>query len=82
MRRGPFQPARVLPPSRGRTRPLPLLEYRTASVPPAREDRAHFQPLRRSRSGTFVFAGAGDPGSLDPALASDGETFRVTRQAF
>ncbi|MFE9174100.1 ABC transporter substrate-binding protein [Streptomyces kebangsaanensis] len=31
---------------------------------------------------TFVFAGAGDPASLDPALASDGETFRVTRQAF
>ncbi|GFH74424.1 hypothetical protein Sdia_51920 [Streptomyces diastaticus subsp. diastaticus] len=31
---------------------------------------------------TFVFGGAGDPGSLDPALASDGETFRVTRQAF
>ncbi|MEU2598783.1 ABC transporter substrate-binding protein [Streptomyces hirsutus] len=31
---------------------------------------------------TFVFAGAGDPGSLDPSLASDGETFRVTRQAF
>ncbi|MCH0538018.1 ABC transporter substrate-binding protein [Streptomyces sp. MUM 203J] len=31
---------------------------------------------------TFVFAGAGDPSSLDPALASDGETFRVTRQAF
>ncbi|GAA1007612.1 peptide ABC transporter substrate-binding protein [Streptomyces sp. F-3] len=34
------------------------------------------------RKDTFVFAGAGDPGSLDPALASDGETFRVTRQAF
>ncbi|GAA3817030.1 ABC transporter substrate-binding protein [Streptomyces phyllanthi] len=31
---------------------------------------------------TFVFGGAGDPASLDPALASDGETFRVTRQAF
>ncbi|MGW6511529.1 ABC transporter substrate-binding protein, partial [Streptomyces niveus] len=31
---------------------------------------------------TFVFGGPGDPGSLDPALASDGETFRVTRQAF
>ncbi|NGO79904.1 ABC transporter substrate-binding protein [Streptomyces sp. YC504] len=31
---------------------------------------------------TFVFAGAGDPASLDPALASDGESFRVTRQAF
>ncbi|WP_351223292.1 ABC transporter substrate-binding protein [Streptomyces sp. NPDC002133] len=31
---------------------------------------------------TFVFGAPGDPGSLDPALASDGETFRVTRQAF
>ena len=31
---------------------------------------------------TFVFGAAGDPGSLDPALASDGETFRITRQAF
>ncbi|MEE1938673.1 ABC transporter substrate-binding protein [Streptomyces sp. TRM 70361] len=31
---------------------------------------------------TFVFGAAGDPSSLDPALASDGETFRVTRQAF
>lgn len=31
---------------------------------------------------TFIFGGAGDPTSLDPALASDGETFRVTRQAF
>ncbi len=30
----------------------------------------------------FVFGGAGDPASLDPSLASDGETFRVTRQAF
>jgi peptide/nickel transport system substrate-binding protein len=30
----------------------------------------------------FVFAGAGDPTSLDPSLASDGETFRVTRQVF
>ncbi|MCX2967413.1 MULTISPECIES: ABC transporter substrate-binding protein [Streptomyces] len=31
---------------------------------------------------TFIFGAAADPGSLDPALASDGETFRVTRQAF
>ncbi|MFI6641102.1 ABC transporter substrate-binding protein [Streptomyces sp. NPDC050504] len=31
---------------------------------------------------TFVFASPGDPASLDPALASDGETFRVTRQSF
>jgi peptide/nickel transport system substrate-binding protein len=33
-------------------------------------------------SETFVFGGTGDPASLDPSLASDGETFRVTRQAF
>ncbi|MDK1476042.1 ABC transporter substrate-binding protein [Streptomyces sp. 549] len=30
----------------------------------------------------FVFGAAGDPASLDPSLASDGETYRVTRQAF
>lgn len=30
----------------------------------------------------LVFGAPGDPASLDPALASDGETFRVTRQAF
>ncbi|GAA4910116.1 peptide/nickel transport system substrate-binding protein [Stackebrandtia albiflava] len=28
----------------------------------------------------FIFAGAGDPESLDPSLSTDGETFRVTRQ--
>ncbi|MCK1815095.1 ABC transporter substrate-binding protein [Streptomyces sp. XM4011] len=33
-------------------------------------------------TGTFVFGAAGDPASLDPSLASDGETFRVTRQVF
>ena len=33
-------------------------------------------------STVFRFAGAGDPSSLDPSLASDGETFRVTRQVF
>ncbi|MBL1065390.1 ABC transporter substrate-binding protein [Streptomyces sp. 7-21] len=33
-------------------------------------------------SDTFIFGAAGDPSSLDPALASDGETFRVTRQVF
>src|SRR5919205_1624443 len=31
---------------------------------------------------TFVFAGARDPTSLDPALVSDGESFRVTEQIF
>jgi peptide/nickel transport system substrate-binding protein len=32
--------------------------------------------------GTFVFAGSSDPVSLDPAFASDGESFRVARQIF
>jgi len=32
--------------------------------------------------GTFVFAASSDPASLDPAFASDGESFRVARQIF
>jgi peptide/nickel transport system substrate-binding protein len=36
-----------------------------------------------SRAGsTFVIAGASDPTYLDPALVSDGESFRVTEQIF
>jgi peptide/nickel transport system substrate-binding protein len=31
---------------------------------------------------TLVFGAAGDPDVLDPALASDGETFRVARQMY
>ncbi|HOQ53708.1 MAG TPA: ABC transporter substrate-binding protein [Micropruina sp.] len=31
---------------------------------------------------TFVFAASSDPVMLDPAMASDGETFRVARQQF
>lgn len=31
---------------------------------------------------TFVFGASGDPATLDPAFASDGETFRVARQMF
>lgn len=31
---------------------------------------------------TFVFAASSDPASLDPSLAQDGETFRVSRQIF
>ncbi|MHA7154109.1 ABC transporter substrate-binding protein [Arthrobacter sp. TMN-50] len=31
---------------------------------------------------TFVFAASTDPKTLDPAFASDGETFRVSRQIF
>ncbi|HEY6146358.1 MAG TPA: ABC transporter substrate-binding protein, partial [Thermoanaerobaculia bacterium] len=35
-----------------------------------------------AKSGTLVFAGAADPTYLDPALVSDGESFRVTEQIF
>ncbi len=31
---------------------------------------------------TFVFAASSDPVMLDPAMASDGETFRIARQMF
>jgi peptide/nickel transport system substrate-binding protein len=31
---------------------------------------------------TFIFAASSDPKSLDPAYASDGESFRVSRQVF
>ncbi|MEE1622115.1 ABC transporter substrate-binding protein [Zafaria sp. Z1313] len=31
---------------------------------------------------TFIFAASSDPASLDPAFASDGESFRVSRQIF
>jgi peptide/nickel transport system substrate-binding protein len=33
-------------------------------------------------NGTMVYAGAADPTYLDPALVSDGESFRVTTQIF
>jgi len=35
-----------------------------------------------SKAGTLVFAGTADPTYMDPALASDGETFRATEQIF
>ncbi|MFT3876349.1 MAG: ABC transporter substrate-binding protein [Propioniciclava sp.] len=31
---------------------------------------------------TFIFAGSSDPVMLDPSMASDGESFRVSRQIF
>jgi peptide/nickel transport system substrate-binding protein len=33
-------------------------------------------------TGTMIYAGASDPTYLDPALVSDGESFRVTKQIF
>jgi peptide/nickel transport system substrate-binding protein len=38
--------------------------------------------LKTTQGGTLVFAGSADPTYLDPALASDGETFRVTEQIY
>src|SRR4029453_15431666 len=31
---------------------------------------------------TFIYAGAADPTYLDPAIVSDGESFRIARQIF
>ena len=36
----------------------------------------------QASGGQFVFAGSAEPVSLDPFFASDGETFRVSRQIF
>ena len=38
--------------------------------------------LKVKTGGTLVFGGSADPTYLDPGLASDGETFRVTEQIF
>ena len=38
--------------------------------------------LRSDAGGTMVYAGASDPTYLDPAVVSDGESFRVTKQIF
>ena len=38
--------------------------------------------IKAQQAGTLVFAGASDPTYLDPALVSDGESFRVTEQMF
>ena len=37
---------------------------------------------KMTAGGTLIFAGAADPTYLDPALVSDGESFRVTKQIF
>jgi peptide/nickel transport system substrate-binding protein len=38
--------------------------------------------IKATQGGTLVFAGSADPTYLDPSLATDGETFRVTEQIF
>ncbi|MEU5155487.1 ABC transporter substrate-binding protein [Glycomyces sp. NPDC021274] len=49
---------------------------------PERTDGEPAADTARNDSEPFVFGTPGDPTSLDPILASDGETFRVNRQVF
>lgn len=49
---------------------------------PERTDDKPTIDTARNESQPFVFGTPGDPTSLDPILASDGETFRVNRQVF
>lgn len=48
----------------------------------ARSERESGGGGSTSTKDTFVFAGASDPKSLDPAFVNDGESIRVTRQIF
>jgi len=46
---------------------------------------AGYQPgaaLGKRANDTLIYAGASDPTYLDPALVSDGESFRITKQIF
>ena len=45
---------------------------------------ARFGPdaLNQTSGDTLIYAGAADPTYLDPALVSDGESFRITKQIF
>jgi peptide/nickel transport system substrate-binding protein len=54
----------------------------TACAESERDDSGGEEGGGGSTRDTFVFGGASDPDSLDPVFASDGETFRVTRQIF
>ena len=40
------------------------------------------KPTAGDVDSTFIFAASADPSGLDPAFASDGETFRIARQIF
>ncbi|WP_199043712.1 ABC transporter substrate-binding protein [Glycomyces salinus] len=49
---------------------------------PEREDGERAPDEAANEEQPFIFGTPGVPTSLDPVLASDGETFRVTRQVF
>ncbi|BAK36624.1 putative peptide ABC transporter substrate-binding protein [Microlunatus phosphovorus NM-1] len=48
----------------------------------AQSQRETDSSSEQSTSQDFVFAASSDPVMLDPAMASDGETFRIARQQF
>ena len=48
----------------------------------AQSDREATGGSGDASGGTFVFAGSAEPVTLDPFFASDGESFRVSRQMF
>lgn len=48
----------------------------------AQSQRETGSSSEQSTSEDFVFAASSDPVMLDPAMASDGETFRIARQQF
>ncbi|MBJ2120200.1 ABC transporter substrate-binding protein [Arthrobacter sp. MSA 4-2] len=54
----------------------------TGCVQSEREEGAGAEGSGEAVNSTFVFAASSDPKSLDPAFASDGESFRVSRQIF
>ncbi|MDX6320703.1 MAG: peptide/nickel transport system substrate-binding protein, partial [Propionibacteriaceae bacterium] len=48
----------------------------------AQSERTPEGSSSEAAGGDFVFSASSDPVSFDPALASDGETFRIARQIF
>jgi len=54
----------------------------TLAVTSAAGARPHAGTGTSATIDTLIFAGAADPTYLDPALVSDGESFRITKQIF
>lgn len=62
--------------------PAAALALAIAAAGCAESERDDGDAAERNETDPFIFAGASDPRSMDPILASDGETFRVTRQIY
>ncbi|GAB3701804.1 ABC transporter substrate-binding protein [Mariniluteicoccus flavus] len=53
-----------------------------ASCAESKRDAGTGGDAKSGANDTFIFAGSSDPVMLDPAFASDGESFRISRQLF